>query len=85
MADITSQNMLEYGFSLSPVFPYKDRFCSDMGKYRSEKIRTLAYFMQCMFVCGVHLSTKLDSSYIRHTIKLSAFIFECVSINICKN
>lgn len=65
-------------------FPYKDRFCSDMGKYRSEKIRTLAYFIQCMFVCGVHLSAKLDSSYIRHTIKLSAFIFECVSrINIC--
>ena len=40
--------MLEYTFSLTGMFSYKDRicFCPYMGIYSSEKTRILAYFKQ---------------------------------------
>ena len=48
---ITAQNMSEYGFSMTHVFPYKDkkqnrRFCLYAEKYESDKTRILTYFTQ---------------------------------------
>ena len=39
--------MREYGFSLTCILPYKDRFCPYTGEYGLVKTRILAYFMQC--------------------------------------
>ena len=36
--------MPKYGFSLTSIFPYKDRILSSYGKIWSEKTRILAYF-----------------------------------------
>ena len=36
--------LVEYGFFLTRIFPYKDKIA---GKRVSEKIRILTYFTQC--------------------------------------
>ena len=49
------KNMGEYWFSLTRIFPSKNKntshkFCPYTGKYGSKKIRILEYFTQCCWV-----------------------------------
>ena len=39
--------LVEYGFFLTRIFPYKDKIGPYTGKRESEKIRILTYFTQC--------------------------------------